>query len=116
MSGAALGDGIALNAPFIPRGPLHSGACEYAVHPGLPVTTDDLDAGIARARQQGRARRALVAVQLAGQHGAQHDDVVLEVGMPQIEAELLRKGAAHRHDLEAGVALGFADAVAPTPV
>jgi len=92
---------------------LELGAREHAVHDRLPMTADDLDVGVARGRDDGGRRPALVALELARQQRAQRNDVVLKIGQLELEALLGRKAAADRHHLKTGVALGFDDAVTP---
>src|SRR5262249_57603456 len=78
-----------------------------------PMTPDDLDVGVARRRDDGGRRPALVALELARQQRAQGNDVVLEIGQLEVEPLLGREAAAHRHHLKAGIALGLDDAVTP---
>src|SRR5215467_15065893 len=110
MSGVALGADIAMVAPLRS---LELGACKHAVHDRLPMTADDLDVGVARRRDDGGRRPALVALELAREQRAQRNDVVLEIGQLELEPLLGREAAAHSHHLKAGVALGLDDAVTP---
>jgi hypothetical protein len=113
MSGVALGADIAMVLPLRSLRPLDLGAPEYAVHHRLPMAADDLDVAVARRREDGGRRPALVAVELAGEQPAQRNDIVLERGQLELEVLLGGETAAHSHHLKAGVTLGLDDGVAP---
>src|SRR5580692_6131066 len=66
-----------------------------------------------RIRDQGRARSALKAVEIAGDQRVEQDLVVLDIGDIDVEADFFEEAALRRHGQNAGIALRLDEGMAP---
>ena len=112
-SGSEPGEEIATVLPLRSAGGLDLGLGEHDLRHAGPGAADDLDAGAAHAGDD-RFRRAHVdAVDLAGDQRLHQRGAGFDLQDLDFQAVLGGKAAFVDHGDEAGVALGFQDAVLP---